>query len=94
MYIARVFGNVVSTVKHPFFTGRKLMLVERLRLEGGADARYDIAVDLVQAGSGDVVLVLDEGSSARQLLGAEPDGPVRAVIVGIVDAIDLPGMTA
>jgi microcompartment protein CcmK/EutM len=44
----------------------------------------------VQAGPGDLVLVLDEGSSARQLLDAEPNGPVRAVIVGIVDAIDLP----
>ena len=58
--------------------------------QGGAEARYDIAVDLVQAGPGDTVLVLDEGSSARQLLNAEPNGPVRAVIVGIVDAIDLP----
>lgn len=90
MYIARVFGNVVSTIKHPFFAGRKLLLVERLRLDGAADAKYDIAVDLVQAGPGDTVLVLDEGSSARQLLDAEPSGPVRAVIVGIVDAVDLP----
>ena len=91
MYLAHVFGTVVATVKHPFFIGRKLLLVERLRPEGGAEAKYDIAVDLVQAGVGDTVLVLDEGSSARQLLNAEPDGPVRAVIVGIVDAVDLPG---
>ncbi len=89
MYLARVIGHVVSTVKHPFFTGHKLMLVERLRLDGAADERYDIAVDLVQAGPGERVLVLDEGSSARQLLDAEPHGPVRAVIVGIVDAVDL-----
>jgi ethanolamine utilization protein EutN len=89
MYLAHVFGSVVSTIKHPFFAGRKLMLVERLGLDGAAEARYDIAVDLVQAGPGDLVLVLDEGSSARQLLDAEPDGPVRAVIVGIVDAVDL-----
>ena len=94
MYLAHVFGNVVSTIKHPFFAGRKLMLVERLGLDGAAEARYDIAVDLVQAGPGDLVLVLDEGSSARQLLDAEPDGPVRAVIVGIVDAVDLPGIAA
>jgi ethanolamine utilization protein EutN len=89
MYLARVFGNVVATIKHPFFDGRKLMLVERLGLDGAAEARYDIAVDLVQAGPGDMVLVLDEGSSARYLLDAEPHGPVRAVIVGIVDAVDL-----
>lgn len=88
MYLAHVYGNVVATVKHPFFSGRKLLLVERLRLDGSTDAQYDIAIDLVQAGMGDTVLVLDEGSSARTLLDA-PDGPVRAVIVGIVDAIDL-----
>ena len=90
MYIGRVFGNVVATIKHPLFEGRKLMLVERLRPEGGADAKYDIAVDLVQAGPGDVVLVLDEGNSARQLIDREPDGCIRAVIVGIVDEVDLP----
>ena len=90
MYIGRVFGNVVATVKHPLYEGRKLMLVERLRPEGGADAKYDIAVDLVQAGPGDVVLVLDEGNSARQLIDREPDGCIRAVIVGIVDEVDLP----
>jgi ethanolamine utilization protein EutN len=89
MYLAHVFGNVVSTIKHPFFAGRKLMLVERLGLDGAADAKYDIAVDLVQAGPGDVVLVLDEGSSARQLLDAEPNGPVRAVIVDTVDLAEM-----
>ncbi len=89
MYIGRVFGNVVATIKEPLFEGRKLMLVERLRLEGGAEDRYDIAVDLVQAGPGDTVLVLDEGNSARQLLDREPDGCIRAVIVGIVDQVDL-----
>ena len=94
MYLAHVFGNVVSTIKHPFFDGRKLMLVERLRLDGGVDAKYDIAVDLVQAGPGDVVLVLDEGSSARQILDAEPYGPIRALIVGIVDQVDLPEVKA
>jgi microcompartment protein CcmK/EutM len=90
MYIGRVFGNIIATIKHPFFDGHKLMLVERLQPHGQPEARYDIAVDLVQAGPGDTVIVLDEGSSARQLLYAEPDGPVRAVIVGIVDDIDLP----
>ena len=95
MYIGRVFGNVVATIKNPLFDGRKLLLVERLRPDtGDADAKYDIAVDLVQAGPGDTVLVLDEGNSARQLLGKEPDGAIRAVIVGVVDDIDLPGLAA
>ena len=89
MYIGRVTGNVVATVKHPFFQGHKLLIVAREGLEGDTGAAYDIALDLVQAGMGDRVLVLDEGSSARQLLNAEPYGPVRAVVVGIVDDVEL-----
>jgi ethanolamine utilization protein EutN len=46
----------------------------------------------VQAGVGDVVLVLDEGNSARQIVGREPDGAIRAVIVGIVDEVDIDGV--
>jgi microcompartment protein CcmK/EutM len=89
MYIGQVAGTVVATVKHRMFEGRKLLLVERLDLDGGAGAKYDIAVDSVQAGVGDRVLVMDEGTGARQVLAVEPWGPVRAVIVGIVDAVDL-----
>jgi ethanolamine utilization protein EutN len=44
---------------------------------------------MVQAGVGDLVLVLDEGNSARQVVGREPDGAIRAVIVGIVDQVAL-----
>lgn len=91
MYIGRVSGTIVATIKHPMFVGRKLLLVERLDLAGKAMSKYDIAVDNVQAGVGDRVLVLDEGNGARQVLGEEPNGPVRAVIVGIIDEVDLAG---
>ncbi len=90
MYIGRVAGSVVATIKHRMFDGRKLLVVERLGLDGQVTPRYDIAVDSVQAGVGDRVLVLDEGNGARQVLNVEPWGPVRAVIVGIVDEVDLP----
>jgi len=90
MYIGQVAGTVVATVKHPFFNGHKLLLVERLELTGEITAKYDIAVDSVQAGVGDRVLVFDEGTGARQMLNVEPWGPVRAVIVGVIDEIDLP----
>jgi ethanolamine utilization protein EutN len=90
MYIGQVAGTIVATVKHPFFNGHKLLLVERLDLVGNVMSKYDVAVDSVQAGVGDTVLVLDEGNSARQVLHAEPWGPVRAVIVGVIDEIDLP----
>ncbi len=89
MYIGRVFGTVVATIKHETFASRKLLLVERISPEGMADAKYDVAVDVVQAGVGDRVLVLDEGNSARQIVDLEPNGAIRAVVVGIVDQIDL-----
>jgi microcompartment protein CcmK/EutM len=90
MYIGQVAGTVVATIKHPMFAGHKLLLVDRLDLGGRTTPKYDIAVDTVQAGVGDRVLVLDEGNSARQVLNVEPWGPVRAVIVGVIDEIDLP----
>jgi ethanolamine utilization protein EutN len=89
MYIGRVSGTVVATIKNEIFVGRKLLVVDRLDLAGHRTAKYDIAVDMVQAGVGDLVLVLDEGNSARQIVGREPDGAIRAVIVGIVDQVAL-----
>ena len=93
MYIGRVGGTVVATIKDRTFAGHKLLLVDRLALNGRPTGKYDIAVDIVQAGVGDLVLVLDEGNSARQLLGCEPLGAVRAVIVGIVDDVEVEGQT-
>jgi ethanolamine utilization protein EutN len=88
MYIGRVFGTVVATIKNDVFRERKLLLVERLSPEGQVTATYDICVDAVQAGVGDTVLVLDEGNSARQVVDRE-DAPIRAVVVGVVDEIAL-----
>ncbi|GMQ86609.1 MAG: hypothetical protein BMS9Abin07_2195 [Acidimicrobiia bacterium] len=87
MRVGIVAGSVVSTISHPFFDGERLLLCDLLDTEGAADG-YTIAVDRVDAGVGDTVLILDEGSSARQLFGVE-SGPVRAVITGIVDDVDL-----
>jgi ethanolamine utilization protein EutN len=87
MKVGLVAGSVVSTISHPFFDGERLLLCDLLDIEG-ATAGYTIAVDRVDAGVGDTVLILDEGSSARQLFGVET-GPVRAVIIGIVDEVDL-----
>ena len=89
MYIGRVKGTVVSTVKHELFNGQKLMLVTRLNLDGTESTTYDICLDDVQAGVGDVVIVLDEGSSARQIIGKRGTGPARAIITGIVDKVTL-----
>jgi len=89
MMIARVVGTVVATIQAPDFEGRRLLLCAMLdaRGEAVADPRaYTIAVDAVGAGAGETVLILDEGNSARQVLGG-PGAPIRAVVVGIVDAI-------
>ena len=89
MYIGRVSGSVVSTIKHPLFNGQKLLMVTRLSLDGVETNIYDICIDNVQAGIGDVVVVLDEGSSARQIIGKRGTGPARAIIVGIVDKVEI-----
>jgi microcompartment protein CcmK/EutM len=92
VYIGQVAGTVVATIEHRMFDGHKLLLVERLDLTGQPTSKYDIAVDKVQAGVGDRVLVLDEGTSARQVLDVEPWGPVRCVIIGVIDEVDLPNV--
>jgi microcompartment protein CcmK/EutM len=88
MYIGKVIGTVVSTIKISHLDGRKLLLVNQLDLGGGETNAYDIAVDVVQAGLGDTVMVIDEGNGARQILGLDP-GAIRAVVVGIVDQVAL-----
>ena len=88
MYIGKVVGTVVSTIKISHLEGRKLLLIDQLDLGGSETGAYDIAVDVVQAGPGDTVLVIDEGNGARQILGLDP-GAIRAVVVGIVDQVAL-----
>jgi microcompartment protein CcmK/EutM len=88
MYIGKVVGTVVATVKISHLDGRKLLLVDQLDLAGNETGDYDIAVDTVQAGPGDTVLVIDEGNGARQILQLDP-GAIRAVIVGVVDQVAL-----
>ena len=88
MYIGQVAGTVVATIKHEAFNGRKLLLVERLDLDGTPTADYDICVDAARAGVGVRVLVLDEGNGARQVLGMKT-APIRAVVVGVIDEVAL-----
>lgn len=85
MKVGTVAGTVVSTVNTPLLD-RRLLLCDIDGLDGTEG--YTICVDVVDAGVGDTVLILDEGNSARQILGVET-GEVRAVVVGIIDAIDL-----
>jgi microcompartment protein CcmK/EutM len=86
MILGRVIGSITSTINHPFYDAKKLLVVERIDTAGAPLADYVIAVDTVGAGAGERVLVLDEGNGARQVL-ASMDAPVRSVIVGIVDEV-------
>jgi microcompartment protein CcmK/EutM len=88
VYIGKVIGDVVSTIKIDHLASHKLLLVDMLDLDGNETGTYDIAVDVVQAGPGDTVLVIDEGNGARQVLNLDP-GAIRAVIVGVVDEVAL-----
>ena len=88
MILGRVTGTVVSTVQHEFYQGRKQLIVRAVLPDGSFDGeKYVIAVDQVGAGVGQTVLVKDEGTSARQMLELDKFGPVRSVIIGIVDEV-------
>ena len=82
MITARVTGEVVAHTRHPALDGRTLLLI--VPDTGGDEV---IAVDTVSAGIGDHVLVNDEGGGASGVLGLDR-GPVRTVVVGIVDEVD------
>lgn len=86
MFLGRVIGDVVATIKHVALQNRKLLVVQPLTGEGAPTGRPTIAVDVVDAGVGDHVLVVDEGNAAAQVL-AQPRGPVRTVVVGVVDEV-------
>ena len=88
MILARITGNVVSTIHHPIVDGRKMLLAERLDHNGKPTGGYLIAMDAIGAGKGETVLILDEGSGARQIL-EDNYAPIRSLVVGIVDAIEI-----
>lgn len=90
MKIGRVVGTVVSTINSPVFDGRKLLLCDLLGTDGEVSGGYLIAVDAIDAGAGEVVLIIDEGNGARQIVRQDP-APIRAVVVGVVDEMMVDG---
>ena len=88
MKLARVIAPVVATQKHPFYKGQKTFIVKPLTLDQRDEGSTFVAVDRVQAGVGDLVLLMQEGSSARFMFG-DPEATTRSVIVGIVDHVDM-----
>lgn len=92
MFLGTVIGTVVAPIQHPFYDGKKLLLVRAEKPDDGKPAAEGVvlAIDRVGAGIGEKVLVLKEGSSARSLF-RDDRAPVRTVIVGIVDEVEIEG---
>ena len=86
MILGKVVGTVVTTISHPDFKNRRLLVVQPLGMEGEDPAGDFIALDTTHAGVGDTVLVNREGNGARAVLN-NPDGCVISVVVGIVDSL-------
>jgi len=88
MILGKVCGAIHSTINHRFYENRKMLVVDKLDLEGNPTGEYLIAVDRVDAGAGETVLVIDEGNSARGIVDDDM-APLRSIIVGIVDHVNI-----
>lgn len=87
MYMAKVVGSVVSTVKDPSLIGRKLMIVQPINSDGQAVRHQEVAADAIGAGVGEYVLLV-RGAGARQVHQGEAGDVNDCAIVGIIDRFD------
>lgn len=88
MTLGRVVGNVVATQKNEKLEGAKLLLVQPLDLERKPRGAPILAIDGVDAGVGDLILLIQDGRSAQLVLG-KGTAAVDAAIIGVVDAVEL-----
>lgn len=88
MVIAKVIGTIISTIKHPAYHSKKILMVQPIHLQEQTEDDAFIAIDEAQAGLGDTVLVMREGSGARQVTQIE-DAPIISVIIGVLDSVEI-----
>ena len=88
MLIGKVVGDVVATQKTPSHVGRKILIVQPLQLDGSNRGEAVLALDSVDAGIGDRVLLVAEGFSAMTAVG-RPNSPIDMAVIGIIDTVDL-----
>ncbi|MGH9593126.1 MAG: EutN/CcmL family microcompartment protein [Bryobacteraceae bacterium] len=88
MLIGRIVGDVVATQKTASHVGRKILMVQPLNLDGSDRGEPVLALDAVDAGAGDRVLLATEGFSAMTAVG-RPNSPIDMAVIGVIDAIDL-----
>ncbi len=89
MILARVVGNIVATQKNPRYSNARVMLCQQITPEGEEMALSVLALDSVDAGVGDTVLIVQEGWSASTAATGEPGAAIDSAIVGVVDHVDL-----
>jgi microcompartment protein CcmK/EutM len=93
MKLGRVIGNVEGTIKHEAVANTKLMVVQPLNGLLKPNGRTHPAIDTVGAGQGDLVLIVEEGKAARQMMSTDSNTgksiPVRTLIIGIIDSVDV-----
>jgi len=89
LILAKVKGNLVSTQKNSYLVGQKLLLVRPIDLNDNYIGKNDVvAIDVVDAGIGDTVLLVQEGKAVQQILGHKK-APVHSIVVAVVDSIDV-----
>jgi ethanolamine utilization protein EutN len=88
MLIGRVIGNVVATQKAPSHEGRKILVVQPLHLDGSDRGEAILALDAVDAGIGELVLIVTEGFCAMTAV-ERPNAPIDMAVIGVIDSVDL-----
>jgi microcompartment protein CcmK/EutM len=88
MLIARVIGDIVATQKDPSHNARKILLVQPMNLDGSDRGEAVLALDAVDAGVGERVLLSAEGFSAMTAVG-RPNSPIDTAVIGIIDEVTL-----
>jgi ethanolamine utilization protein EutN len=89
MILARVLGNVVATQKNSRYADARIMLVQPINPDGTSRGASVLALDSVDAGEGDIVIVVQEGWSASTASTGEPGAAIDSAIVGVVDSIEM-----
>jgi len=93
MLIARVIGELVATQKHASHEGGKVLVVQPLNLDGSDRGDAVLALDAVDAGVGDRVLLSTDGWAASSAVG-QPQSPIDMAVIGFIDQVEvLPGVT-
>jgi ethanolamine utilization protein EutN len=89
MRLGKVIGTVVSTIKAQGYESRKILVIKPVNPDGNEKGTAFLAIDAVQAGVGEMVLTIEEGNSARQVIRDNEIFTVKTVVAALVDEISV-----